>query len=215
MKTKMSKKKIVRVFINLIIIGLVLFAYIFMTLRKGGELSSTGVAALKYFTVESNLFAGLTSIIWIAYTFTKRKNNQVIERLKYISAVSVFLTFIVVVAFLAPLYGFDKMYTNANLYFHLIVPILAVVDFVFFSECSFTKKDNILCIIFPLIYGVFYILNILINGIGKAPNYNDWYGFLNWGIATGAIIFILILLLVLLLGLLIRITHKIIYKNKR
>lgn len=46
-----------------------------------------------------------------------------------------------------------------------------------------------------LVYGAFYLANVLINGIGKWPDTNDWYGFLNWGYPVGIVIFAAIVLM--------------------
>ena len=44
-----------------------------------------------------------------------------------------------------------------------------------------------------LIYGAFYLGNILINGVGVWPDTNDFYGFVNWGLPVGIGIFAVIL----------------------
>ena len=53
----------------------------------------------------------------------------------------------------------------------------------------FTVDSNILMAVSALIavipmivYGTFYLGNILLNGRGEWPDTNDWYGFAMWGI---------------------------------
>ena len=51
-------------------------------------------------------------------------------------------------------------------------------------------------------------MNILINGIGVWPDTNDWYGFLNWGLPMGLVIFAGLCLITWLAGALIRVVNN-------
>ena len=53
-------------------------------------------------------------------------------------------------------------------------------------------------------YAVYYVLNMVINGIGEWPATNDWYGFLNWGIGPGAVITAAAFGITYLIGLVLR-----------
>ena len=175
-----------------------------MAFAGKGELSARGLRGLKFFTVQSNLFAAIAAAFWLA----KRDRREWIETLKFIAAVSVFITFTVVVLFLGPLYGFLSMYKGANLFLHLIVPVLAVLEQMFWTEGAASARDNRLAMLPPLIYGCFYLGNVLINGIGTWPDTNDWYGFLNWGYPIGMLIFAGICFLGWLLGKIIRVVQN-------
>jgi hypothetical protein len=54
------------------------------------------------------------------------------------------------------------------------------------------------------IYGSIYLVNILINGVGKWPNSNDWYGFVKWGLGVGILIFVVILFISWIMARIIR-----------
>jgi hypothetical protein len=113
--------------------------------------------------------------------------------LKLMSAAATGLTFTVVVLFLGPVYGYGRMYKNANLFFHLIVPLIAMVDYIFLPDTRKEMKWKILSAALTLLYGFGYVLNILINGKGgRYPNNNDFYFFLRWGWGVAILIFAVI-----------------------
>ncbi len=200
-----TKKQTIRLILNAFMLVIVLAAWLMMAITgNAGLLSGFGLKSLRYFTVLSNLFAGLCAGLWLK---NRKSSPQRVEGLKFVAGISVFLTFTVVVGFLAPLYGFAKMYTGANLWFHLLVPLMAVFELIFLSEERYSKKTLRMTMLPPLIYGIFYLANILINGIGAWPNSNDWYGFLNWGYPAGMLIFAFICLVSWLLGKLVSFLH--------
>ena len=54
------------------------------------------------------------------------------------------------------------------------------------------------------LYGVFYLGNIAINGIGTFPNKNDWYGFFLFGNRIAVVIIILLFALNYMIGFTLR-----------
>ena len=177
-------RKIISRILNIVIAVLALWAWIAMVFRLGrhGDLSAGGLQTLRYFTVLSNLMQAGVSL---AYAFGAKP-----RRWKYASTVAVALTFTVVLVFLGPLYGYPSMYAGANFIFHLVVPVLAMADFIFLDrEGTFRLTDSLLAMIPMLAYGHFYVGNLLINGIEG----NDWYSFARGGPLSAAIVFCLIL----------------------
>ena len=143
--------------------------------------------SLRYFTVQSNLFAGITALLALFY---EGKPTKV---LKLMSASATGLTFTVVVLFLGPVYGYHRMYKNANLFFHLIVPLIAMTEYILLSDAPKKMKWKILSAMLTLLYGIGYVLNILINGMGgRYPHNNDFYFFLRWGWGVAILIFAVI-----------------------
>lgn len=202
---KNNMKKKIRFSANVLIAILVFIGWMLTLIKPDPILAITGFENLKFFTVLSNLFEGLVSILWfITFTATKGKTVHWLEVLKYIAAVSVFVTFTVVLVFLVPLYGILGMYKNANLFFHLIVPIAAFLEAVILSESDFTWIENLLVMIPPVAYGVGYLVNILVNGVGLGSSTNDFYMFLHWGYPVGILIFACIAGISFVLGLAIR-----------
>ena len=202
----MKTKQIIRVILNILIAAC--FSVIMVSVivkNQTGLLQSSGFSNLKYYTVLSNLFEALASLIWVICAIVKRNTvSRFAERLKYIASVQVFVTFMVVVAFLAPIYGYERTCSGNNFWLHLAIPIAAVLEQIFLACTKMELKMNIIAVIPTLIYGAVYILNIVFNGKGEYPDINDWYGFLNWGIPIGAGIFTGISVMTFLLGLLLR-----------
>ena len=187
-----KREKILHYVINVIIVILVVVSlYMTMTYRSEYmEFRMRGTMSLRYFTVQSNLFAGIVALLALFY---QGKASKV---LKLMSATATGLTFAVVLFFLGPLYGLGRMYKNANLFFHLIVPLICMVDYFFLSDEPNKMKWKVLSAVPTLIYGLGYVLNILINGMGgRYPSNNDFYMFLRWGWGVAFLIFVGIILL--------------------
>ena len=201
MGKKMSKTRVV---VNICLVVAVVGAWTAMFLFGEGSLSDDGLSSLKYFTVLSNLFEGIASLIWLIAARKGGTSKDRAERLKYVAATSVFLTFTTVMVFLGPLYGYPMMFEGSNLFFHLLIPIAAVLEIIFLSDRRFDKRDNNIAAIPPVIYGLFYLGNVIINGVGEWPDTNDWYLFLAWGYPVGILIFAVITITTWLLALLLR-----------
>jgi hypothetical protein len=126
------------------------------------------------------------------------------EKLKYAAAVSVGLTFTVVMTFLGQIYGYRMMFSGSSLWFHGLIPLLAMTEFIFCNKTPMSSKDNFWAVVPMLAYGIVYVGNIFINGIKG----NDWYGFIRWGYGVGAVIFMVILGITYLIGFLLRKLNK-------
>ena len=125
---------------------------------------------------------------------------------------SVGLTFSIIAFFLQPMYRELNMYKGGNLFFHLIVPVIAMVEFILFEKDDRDEtlpfRYTFIAAIPSVIYGFGYLINILINGTGVWPDTNDWYGFLNWGYPVGAGIFVGVVLINWVVALIIRLLYK-------
>ena len=181
------KKKIV-IILNILIVAFTLLGLgimLYLNGNDGGLLSSSGWENLKYFTVLSNILCGAVAALFL---ILRAKQTLWMMVLKLASAAAVTVTFLVVACFFGPLYGYGQLYLGSNLWFHLVIPLLGMVEF-----CLLDVKVPF-CMTFlagapALFYGCFYLGNILINGKGEWPNTNDWYGFMNWGMGPAMIIF--------------------------
>lgn len=198
----------IRLIVNVFLVIAVAGSWLYMFAFGEGALASNGIRSLKYFTTLSNLFVGFASVIWLIRTYKDGKAGRRAELIKYIAAASVGLTFITVMVFLGPLYGYPAMFAGGSLFMHLITPLTALGEVIFLSDAEYTRKDNLLVIIPPLIYGTFYLGNVYINGFGEWPDYNDWYMFLTWGYPVGMLIFAIACLATWLFGLAMRKLHR-------
>ena len=183
------KKIKVSLILNIIIVLLVIFATIFMFIgfkfMPGGSLLEVSkVEMFKFYTVDSNILIGIISLIFIIYEkkLLKNKIKEIPKKvyiLKLIATSGITLTFITTSFFLAPSYGFYAMFNNSNLFFHLVVPVLSIITYIFFEKHDNKYKYAILGIIPMFLYSIFYTTNILIhlNNGGLTFKY-DFYGFL-------------------------------------
>ena len=189
------KKDTIRKIINVLLIFIILLSWgrlLFASHSNG--FGTTGLSSLRYFTILSNLFEAFASFIWLL----KRD-----EKIKYVAAVSLGVTFSVTAIFLAPLFGFAFMFGGVNFWFHLFVPLLSIFETMIFSDKRLERKDVLVAVLPMAIYGIYYLGNNLINGIGEWPNTNDWYAFLTWGWGIGSLFYLGICALTLLIAFLI------------
>jgi len=197
-------KKTIRIITNAVLAVTVFTVWILsFFFWRNGTLGGSGWSDLKYFTVLSNLLAGVVAVLWLVVC-RKKETPHWLSVFKYLSATAVFVTFSVVVLFLGPMYGYGMMYYGANLFFHLLIPLFAVAEEIVFGE-DISFKESFFACAPPLVYGIGYLTNCIVNGVGSWDTVrNDWYSFLEWGYGVGALIFIVICLIAWGLGMAIR-----------
>ena len=105
-----------RKYVNIFIAVAAFCSWIAMTLYGQRMLSEPGLGNLRFFTVLSNLLAGIAAIIWLAVSGRGGEGLRRAETLKFVAAAAVGLTFTVVMVFLGPLYGYPMMFTGANFF---------------------------------------------------------------------------------------------------
>lgn len=119
---------------------------------------------LAYYTIDSNIFLLISTIL---YLITINNVPKIVQLLKYSSTLSVFITFLVVVFVLYPMYNFNFQFLfldGPNLYMHVLCPVLALISFIFFdsNEIENSLKNNLRSLYFTIIYAIILIsLNIL------------------------------------------------------
>ncbi len=201
---------------NILIFIIVLLGTIFMItgyqfMTNSTTLIASGLSAFKYFTVDSNIIAGIASLIMIIYEHQViSKKRKIIPKyvyvFKYISTVAVMLTFIVTLFYLAPIFGskFYTLYLNTNLLFHLIVPILCLISFIRYEKGYINFKDTFLGLIPMGIYAIYYVINILVHlNNGQIDKVYDWYSFVIGGPLTIIIAVLIITCITYLISYLI------------
>ena len=191
----MKKTYSVSIILNIIIFLLVVFSIVstvigFQFMSSINVLSSTNFQAFRYFTVDSNILAGIVSLIYVIYMIRQKKRCNggriVIPRwfsmLKLASTTGVTLTMMVTVFFLAPASdrGYFALFMNSNLFMHFVIPALCIVSFIFFEPTEKLRLSHTLTGIIPMfIYSIYYSLNILLHMENGQPNFKyDLYGFL-------------------------------------
>lgn len=208
------KKIKVSLILNILIVILVTLGSIFMFtgftfMPSKTLLEANKIEMFKFYTVDSNILMGLISLLFIIYEINllNKKVDIIPKRiyiLKFIATSAITLTFVTTLFFLAPQYGLYAMYNNNNLFFHLIVPLLALISYIFFEKHENEYKYAYLGIIPMFIYSIYYTLMILINlNNGGLTFKYDFYGFLQGNINNIYIVLPVIYLISYLISILL------------
>lgn len=214
----MKRSNRTAIIFNVAIFGMTVFGYMLtIILPQQNRLPVKGLLGLRYFTTLSNLFAGAVALIVLIYLIRNKEKTGLpvaLARLKLMSASAVMVTFIVVVAFLGPVYGFDKLYAGSNFFYHLVIPLAAFVDYCIAEKIEKNPfRDTAFATIPVLLYGAGYLTNIAINGVGVWPDTNDWYGFTTWGTPMTVVIFGAIILISWIMAVIMRGIHQILRRR--
>ena len=91
-----------------------------------------------YFTIQSNItIIAITAFYLfdaIGVLFGRKPiNSQILLHVKFCFTVAITITFIVFVTLLAPLVGVSYFFSYSNFSLHIIVPLLAIADFILFD----------------------------------------------------------------------------------
>ena len=153
-------------------------------------LETTKIGMFKFFTVDSNIFMGIVAFIFsiIEIQILKGKKIEISLKtyiFKLMATVSVGVTFFTVFVYLGNIVegGILRLLKNSNLFLHLLIPVLSMINFCFFEKTDKIKfKYTIFGTIPVILYSVFYITNILIHlENGKVSTIYDWYWFAQGG----------------------------------
>jgi hypothetical protein len=142
---------------------------------------------LNFFTNDSNIILGISSLIYIIaalVSFKKDSFPKAVTLIRLIGSTATLVTFIVVVTILGPQYGFMKFVFGIEggfLFLHFICPLLSLISFVFFeSENRLGFWNSIYTMIPTILYGCVWIVLELINtkyqDIAPYPFLEDLWG---------------------------------------
>ena len=177
--------------LNLVIVILAVIGIILMVTGKSeeGALQASGIENFKFYTVLTNVFCGIIALIYLICLLINKGADKLVA-LKLAAVCGVAVTFAVVAFMFGPLYGFPQFYKRGNLFFHLLLPLTAMLEFIIVKRKHMPFRYTVIAAVPTLLYGICYMLNILINGIGgEWPDTNDFYAFLSWGWPVGIMIF--------------------------
>lgn len=138
-----------------------------------------------FFTIQSNIAIAIICAIGAYFLYSGERISKGWYITKFVGTVSITLTGVVFGFVLAPTLGADA-WNIQNTLTHLIVPVVAVIDFFVMGNVMKIEKRNVLYVVIPpILYAVYA-------GIGYALNWqfaegiNYPYFFLNWGSKAGA-----------------------------
>ena len=198
-KNKIKFSIIINIIVTILTISASVIMYTGYKFMPGRDviLEASKVEMLKFFTVQSNIFVGIVSLVFaikeIRLLKGKGKELTITDYVfKLMSTTAVGLTFLVVFAYLGPITdgGIPVMLKNSNLFFHLIIPVVSILNFVIFERTDkISYKKTFYGIIPTALYGIYYVANILIHAEnGKVSVKYDWYWFVQNGIWTAFIV---------------------------
>lgn len=155
---------------NLLIAGIMLTLLVLFCRDRAGWSTVRLRMAFRYFTVQSNAFCAAASLLLVCFP-----QAGWAWTLKFIGTAAVTVTMLTVLCFLGPLYGYRNLFRGADLWMHLVNPLLALVSF-----CGFERRGLgfplLLTGVLPvLIYGAFYFYKIRFAPAEK--RWEDFYGF--------------------------------------
>ena len=159
----------------------------------------------KFFTVQSNMFMGIMSLVFFIKEIRNKEITKNMYRLKLMSTTAVSLTFIMVFTYLGPISkdGVISLLQNSNIFFHLVIPVLSIITLTLFERTDKLEfKDTLYGLIPTFLYSTMYITNVLIHTEnGKVSPKYDFYWLVQNGIQSYIIAGILIPLLTYIISL--------------
>lgn len=171
--------------LNLLIVTSTLWAVVYYFYSGPDILGSVGAQCFKYFTTDSNVLALLSSLLYLVFRFTKKKDPEAripqwLTVFKFVSTVAVSITLLTVVFFLAPMGAMRgngwttvmRFFTGNVLVLHLTTPVLAIISTLFLEKETITRAQALLGVLPSTVYGAVYLLMVVV-----LKRWNDWYGF--------------------------------------
>ncbi len=177
------------------------------------SISRHGTEVFLYYTNLSNYFSIIPAVLFCIFALRTFCNNKPIPffiiRLRFISTVTLMVTFFVSVFIIIPMIPSLTSYMlieGSSFFQHVYCPIVSLISFIFFERGYNLKRLNVLFAIIPtLIYGFTLIaLNLLKLVIGPYPFFYVYK--IPWYISTLSII--TIILITLMATLLIRLLYN-------
>ena len=215
----MNKKKNVSFILNIIIfvcliIGITLELYSDIT--SDYSLLKMLTYNYKHYTELSNLFMGTCSLVYAInlWNSVKRKNEipKSLKIIKLLSTTGVTLTFLTVVFYLVPLMGSKWLFlfTGSQLFFHLIIPVLSLITFIFYEDNKVDSKYTWYNLVPVSLYGIFYMIVSLTHQVdGHIDIEYDWYLFMSHGVTWGILSFVIMIIFnIIIINILNKLTGK-------
>jgi hypothetical protein len=196
-----------------------IFDFNFMT--TGTHRFSPDFSRFKYFTLDSNILAGIISLIMAINqgAFLRGKKSDISKNayvLKLMGGTGIALTMLVTVFYLAPRseFGFFHLFENSNFFLHFLIPVIYLISFLVFERTDKIELRHTFVGIIPMIvYAIFYSLNVLLHLENGRPNVNyDIYGFLEGRVSLILIVLPFMILLTYFISFVLWKVNKL--KNK-
>lgn len=158
------------------VIFIATFAAVISHFRKDGVWRfKNGLKQFRYFTVLSNILCAIAALL-MAISQLGGGASRPVFLLKYLGTVSVTLTFLTVLLFLAPTQGgFAQWFGGEYFYTHLAGPVLAILSFCLLERQRMSLGTAMMGLLPMLLYGAVYIYKVLL--APEDQRWEDFYGF--------------------------------------
>ena len=163
----MDKKEKIRLIVAIIINFLIFALEIYCLIYFIGRLFKDTDNRFHYYTNVSNLTVGLISLVSaIFYIISLVKKEmfypKTLSIIKFMGLCMTTLTFFTVLLLIAPLTSYKEMYENVKFITHLVVPVIAMISYLFFEEKThFEWKYSFFGMVPFAIYSIVYVSNVI------------------------------------------------------
>lgn len=162
----------------------------------GMALTFSGPAFLTFFTNLSNIFIDVVMLVFIGQDIRmlqsggKKPLSNGWYVVKFMATISITLTFLIYLLFLAPTNENGIIYSyfhngGGSFGVHFVAPVLAIVDFMFFDYRMQSNRKHVLFAVIPPLCYVVLVVILAAFGMRWYGNMYAPYNFLNFGASTG------------------------------
>lgn len=150
-----------------------------LTTLEDENFDHMGIETFCMFTVNSNIFMGISMFLTLPYTFDGLRNGYFrlpdwLVKLLFVSSTALTLTFLVSLCILAPVKGFGLIFTGSRFFLHGLCPILAILVFCFvLKDTHLSFASTFLSLIPVFVYACIYYTLVAV-----LEKWDDFYGFL-------------------------------------
>ena len=136
---------------------------IFATIYQGQFMIS--FKSFLYYTIQSNLLVIFITAVFLYFHYLEYIKGRIVINnnwllAKFAIAVAITITFLVFFTLLAPTLPASYLLSFDNFSVHLIVPVLAIIDFFIFDyKIEFGKLKQLIALAMPLYYLIFVLLS--------------------------------------------------------
>ena len=203
-----DRRRILILILDILVVLSVAYAVLGMVFAKDNSaLVTGGRGAFKYYTVLSNVFCALTSLVCVIFMLARKDRSLPVPLylLHLAGSCVVSVTLIVVIIFLGPTMGFGNMFVGVCFWLHLFAPVLSIISQMLLRpQKEIRLRSTVFAVVPTILYGAVYIIVNAVNWTGKSNPVTDMYGFLRWGWSIGAMLLVAICLINWLVAVLFR-----------
>ena len=165
---------------NILVFTVTLLIVILYFQGEDGKRDGTkGRWYMRFFTTLSNIFSAAACAVMAAAVLFSAEGPfmSFAVHFKFLATVTVMITLLTVIFFLAPFAGFKAMFVKETFHMHLVGPLLAFLSFCFLEQRVMISRIWILIGTVPmLLYAVLYLYKVVIKGEDNG-GWPDFYGF--------------------------------------